>query len=120
MQEELLSYTHPMLFRINSTRNSPGDFQLVYRFRNGYGASVIRNGSSYTSEREYELAVLRFNSEAEGDWDICYETHITNDVLGHLEPCHVRSVLDQVGDLPPDAKALPGAHLDGMVHNDSP
>lgn len=116
MHRQVLNYTHPMLLRIN-TPKAPywrsGGFQAVYRFRNGYGASVVQHKSSYGGDMgKYELAVARWNSSEDDDWSIYYGTSITNDVLGHLEPKHVHDILNQLGDLPPDAEALAGAIFD--------
>lgn len=56
-----------------------GGTQEVHRFDNDYGASVIRGGSyAYGG---LELAVLKFEGEG---YDLCYDTPITDDVLGHL------------------------------------
>ena len=76
-------------------------------FDNGYGVSVVRykgpytpNGgySSYTSnEDEWELAVIKGK---EDDWDLCYDTHITDDVIGHLSEGEVNWVMIQVQELP--------------------
>ena len=104
-----------MLLKVTHTKNRPGDIQFIYRFRNGYGASVIQNGTSYGSNgAPWELAVIRFNSAGEHDWDICYTTPITYDVLGHLGVDEVFTYLNQVGELPADAQALPGAIFEGM------
>ena len=104
-----------MLLKVIPTRDKPGDYQLVYRFRNGYGASVVQNGTSYGGDGNFwELAVLRFMGPEDNSWGLCYDTPITDDVVGHLEPAEVVSYLQRVGDLPPDAMALPGAMLDGM------
>ncbi len=109
------SYTHPMLLKVTPTKNRPGDVQFVYRFRNGYGASVVQNSISQPyGAALWELAVIRFNSAGEHDWDICYTTPITYDVLGHLGPDEVFTHLNQVGDLPADAQALPGAIFEWM------
>ena len=115
MTQLLNSYTHPMLLKVIPTRNRPGDTQLIYRFRNGYGASVVQNGTSYGADGKlWELAVIRFENAADNSWDLCYTTPITNDVMGYLDPEDVITYLNRVGDLPPDAQALPGAMLDGM------
>lgn len=50
-----------------------GGIQAVWRFDNGYGASVISHRYSYG----IELAVLK------GD-DITYDTPITDDIIGHI------------------------------------
>ncbi|NCA14362.1 MAG: hypothetical protein EBS89_09555 [Proteobacteria bacterium] len=70
------------------------DYQKIYRFSNGYGASVVRNRMSYGAEKGlYELAVLK------GD-DLCYSTPITHDVLGWLDVKSVRKILSDIRDLP--------------------
>jgi hypothetical protein len=73
-------------------------------FDNGYGLSVVRfknpkseTYSSYTSnDNEWEVAVIYGN---EKDWDISYNTHITNDVLGYLTEGEVDWVMLQVQEL---------------------
>ncbi len=75
-------------------------------FENGYGVSVVRykgkytpNGgySSYTSnENEWEVAIIYGNEEG---WEISYNTHITDDVLGHLTEGEVDWVMIQVQEL---------------------
>lgn len=121
MNVTMLCYKHPMLLRVTPTRNRPGDTQLIYRFRNGYGASVVQNGTSYGSNAApWELAVIRYSSEHDNDWELCYSTPITDDVVGHLEAAEVFEYLNQVGSLPPDAQALPGAQLDFSVHISAP
>lgn len=75
-------------------------------FENGYGVSVVRykgsynpNGkySSYTSnDNEWEVAVIYGN---EKNWEISYNTDITNDVLGHLTEGEVDWVMLQVQQL---------------------
>jgi len=61
------------------TNEHYGGVQRVYKFSNGYGASVIRHKGSYGySKGLWELAVL----DEFGELD--YTTPITNDVLGHL------------------------------------
>jgi len=77
--------------------------QRTYKFKNGYGASVVRfkilnSYSSYTdNEREWELAVLKFNKN--GDWYLTYETPITNDVIGHLKKNNVENILQKINKL---------------------
>lgn len=52
--------------------------QAKVMFANGYGASVITGYGAYGNiDAPYELAVLK------GD-GLCYDTPITDDVLGHL------------------------------------
>ncbi len=76
-------------------------------FQNGYGVSVVRfttpfgsgpfgSGSYGSEEVLYELAVIKGTEE---DWNICYDTYITSDVLGHLTTEEVEVLLSQVENL---------------------
>ena len=69
--------------------------QVVYKFENGYGASVVCHEFSYGGDEGLkELAVIKFY---EGDkWHLCYETEITDDVLGHLTDEDVADLLVQI------------------------
>ena len=83
------------------------------RFMNGYGASVIQSSMSYGgSSGLLEIAVLRYLGQKNDEFELCYDTHITSDVLGHLSQDHACAILDQIAELPPDARALAGARLD--------
>ena len=74
-----------------------GGFQRVYRMPNDYGASVLQSSVSYgNAEGLYELAVIKFNSEDPEDWDIDYDTPITDDVLGWLTEEDVQRYLHQI------------------------
>ena len=54
--------------------------QVIYRFPNDYGASVV-NGSILHSFSFYvELAVIRFSSEDNEEFNLTYETPITTDI----------------------------------------
>lgn len=74
-------------------------------FPNGYGVSVVRfkmpfsrGYGSYTSnEEEWEVAILKGNKD---EWDLCYDTEITNDVMGHLTEGEVNWVMLKVQELP--------------------
>lgn len=82
---------HPA--RIQSARTN----QLLYKFANGYGASVITGGYG-SSNCPYELAVVKFDPE--NNWDLCYDTEITSDVLGWLTTNEVLDLLNRIEDLP--------------------
>lgn len=68
--------------------------QTIYKFPNGYGASVIKLNYIYFG---IEIAVLRFDEN--GNWDIDYSTPITNDVIGGLNRKERDYVLQQIFDL---------------------
>ena len=62
-------------------------------FDNGYGASVVKTPYTYGGDKGlYELAVIR-NDE------LCYDTPITNDVIGYLRPEDVTDVLAKIQQL---------------------
>jgi len=71
-------------------------------FDNGYGVSVVRfkindRYSSYTNnEDEWELAIL-FGNEKE--WELTYNTPITNDVIGWISEDEVTDIMRQVQEL---------------------
>lgn len=53
--------------------------QAVFKFDNGYGASVIHGRGTYG----VELAVLIF--DADGSYDLTHDTPVTGDVIGWIE-----------------------------------
>lgn len=63
--------------------------QRLYRFDNGYGASVVQSSMSYGTE----LAVIKWDGE---DWDLCYDTEITDDVIGWLTDEMLADLLDRI------------------------
>jgi len=71
--------------------------QTIHRFDNGYGASVIEHSFS----RGREMAVVKFIGPDIEDFDLCYTTPITHDVLGHLSPADVEMYLKRIEALPP-------------------
>jgi hypothetical protein len=72
--------------------------QYVFRFDNNYGASVVKHGISYGHEEDlWELAVLRLCTD--GKYHLCYDTEITDDVIGHLTDEEVRTYLGKIKEL---------------------
>lgn len=62
-------------------------------FDNGYGASVVQSPHSYGGDDDlYELAILKNNY-------ICYDTPITNDVIGYLSEEKVTDYLHKIQEL---------------------
>ncbi|MDP9651918.1 hypothetical protein [Paraburkholderia caledonica] len=75
-------------------RDLNGGTQKLYRFDNGFGASVVQHSFSYGSEYgQWELAVIKFEDD---DWHLTYDTEVTDDVIGRLDWPEVESYLDQI------------------------
>lgn len=75
-------------------RATVGGQRAVVNYDNGYQASVITGGWAYSTEDEpYEIAVMC-------NYDLCYDTHITNDILGYLTEEAANEVLQQIAALP--------------------
>ena len=75
-----------------------GNLQWLYRFGNGYGASVVQGPYSYGGpDGLYDLAVIKFDGS--GEWDLTYETPVTDDVLGHLTVDDVAAALAGIAAL---------------------
>jgi len=77
-----------------------GGVQKLFRFPNGYGASVVQFPYSYGGDSGlWELAVIRYSGEGEDAFSLAYDTPITDGVLGHLSEQDVDALLDQVAAL---------------------
>jgi len=62
-------------------------------FDNGFGVSVVTGESAYSSESSpYEIAILHNDS-------LTYDTHITDDVIGHQTESDVTKVMGKVQKL---------------------
>ena len=71
----------------------PGGIQAVIHFENGYGASVIKHPRSYGGpDGLFEIAVLK-------DGQLCYDTPITDDVIGWCDDNKVEEVLNSIKNL---------------------
>ena len=69
--------------------------QRIFKFENGYGASVVKHEHSYGNEDDlWELAVIVFN--ANGGWEITYNTSVTGDVVGWLSNKEVQEYLEKI------------------------
>ena len=71
------------------------DFGITSRteFDNGYEISVVKSPYTYGGDKGlYELAVFK-------DGDICYDTPITDDVIGYLRPEDVTDVMAKIQQL---------------------
>jgi hypothetical protein len=75
-------------------------FQGIIFFPGGYGLSVVRfkhpystRHSSYTDDKTWEVAILKGTKD---QWDICYETEITNDVLSYQTEEDINRIIKHV------------------------
>ena len=69
----------------------------VFKFDNGYGASVIKHIGSFGYQDDlWELAVIMFDGD---DWDLCYTTEISNDVIGWQTDEDIRVLLERIQSL---------------------
>jgi hypothetical protein len=74
------------------TQPCMGGTQKLFKFANGYGASVIRHEFTYGGTNgRWELAVLSGKSQV-----IDYSTPITSDVLGWLTWPEVQKTLRKI------------------------
>jgi hypothetical protein len=69
-------------------------YHKIYRFDNGYGASVVSHSMSYGGKDGlFEVAVLDNNGE------ITYNTPITGDVVGFLDFDGVADIINKIKSL---------------------
>lgn len=84
--------------------------QELYRFDNGFGASVVRHMHSYGGpDGFWELAVINWEKDK---WKFDYTTHITDDVLGYLTRARVGEILEEIQAL--DVDGCPPDDYDGQ------
>lgn len=74
--------------------------QARHDFPNGYGVSVVQGPTTYGgNEGLYELAVFH-------DGKLCYQSGITDDVLGWLNPSQITKLLDRIEKLEPKTNCV--------------
>lgn len=79
-----------------------GGVQTIVFFENGYGASVVQHDFSYGRDKGlFEIGVIAGDRD---EWHLCYDTEITDDVLGWQNNQDVEEVLRKIGDLPKRVK----------------
>ena len=77
-----------------------GRDHFVFRFENNYGASVVGGIGVYgDAERPWELAVIHFPEEDNNEYDLVYDTPITDDVVGYLTAEDVTELLSKIKSL---------------------
>ena len=81
-------------------RSKPQSFlnglQAILFFPNGYGISVVRNNLSLTTANTWEIAIIKGD---ENDYDLCFNTPITNNVIGYCSEEEVSNIMKQIQDL---------------------
>ena len=84
--------------QFNPHKNYPDTgVQAKHFFDNGSGVSVVSFPGSYGfRDGLYESAVLKGTEE---DWEICYDSVITDDVLGYQSEEEVEVLLHDVENL---------------------
>lgn len=91
MREAMIEIPHPA---------GKGGVQKLFRFPNGYGASVVQSPYSYGGDSGlWELAVIRYVEEDTDAFLLAYDTPITNDVIGYLDEQEVDALLEQIAAL---------------------
>jgi len=74
-----------------------GGVQAKHFFDNGYGISVVKFRGSYGYEQGlYESAVLKGTEEK---YEICYDSVITDDVLGYQSEEEVEVLLYEIENI---------------------
>lgn len=96
--EDYRKYRRPAIIEFSPDDKSVTSIQYIYRFPNGYGASVVKHSGSYGHVFDlWELAVTTWGDD--GD-HINYSTPITDDVIGNLTGAMVCDILDKIICLP--------------------
>lgn len=74
--------------------NYPDGIATRHFFPNGYGVSVVRFPGSYGYEQGlYEVAVIK---GIDDDFELCYDTPVTDDVMGHCDEVDVENIMKEV------------------------
>lgn len=103
-QDTFRRYRSPADIEYGIDRKTPIRCQYKYYFPNGYGASVVQYNSPFCCDTHYvkplgwELAVIMKN--ASGEWHLCYDTPITDDVIPYLTGEEVCKILEKIICLP--------------------
>lgn len=83
-------------------------YQRVYRFQNGYGASVVQGPDTFGGPKGlWELAVVRFEGDEFYEYVVDKTTSISNEVIGDLPEHEIEPLLIAIASL--RAGRLPSA-----------
>lgn len=78
-----------------------GRTQRIYRFDNGYGASVIQWNEGVVEENEpWEIAVIKYFGDGATDYRIDFGTEIADDLITGLSDGEVDGWLARIEKLP--------------------
>lgn len=87
---------------IVSQKDDEGSYwsdQVLYRFGNNYGASIIFHDGTYGFEQGLvELAVIRWDKNS-SDWSLVFDTEITDDVIGYLDEKEAAEIIEKIKEL---------------------
>ena len=88
--------THPILLDAKSQDTKEmlaNSKHAVMEFENGYGVSVLFGEQFYSNGVDtYEVGILK-------DGYLCYDTHLTDDVLGYQDEEEVAEIMRKVQEL---------------------
>lgn len=88
-------YEEYLLHFMRERRAGRGDMQYIFKFPNGYGASVIKAFGSYGYEQDFwEVAMIKFNDA--GVWELVGSNEIMDDVEGYCPDSRVRILLGYI------------------------
>ena len=83
---------------IKQETTAVGMNQRLFKFDNGFGASVIIGENSYGGkEGLFEIAVIKWTDNDE--YELTYDTNVTDDVMGYLTETEVQETLKHIEDL---------------------
>ncbi len=80
--------------KFKTHRDAMGGTQAHLVSDNGYGVSVITGSMFHTSEAATDEVAIKHGDE------LCYDTHITDDVLEYQTAAEVNEIMRQVEELP--------------------
>lgn len=84
---------------VHSGHNYSGDWQIIFKFPNGFGASVIQGKRSLGGDRGlWEVAVLDKDGEYTNDTPVTADTEMG--IFGYMDANEVQEVLEQIMELP--------------------
>lgn len=94
-----LKYDEKFQLYLHKKIKGEGSVQYLFRFENGYGASVVKHLGSYGRNQDlWELAVICW-PDAGDMFKLNYDTSITMDVVGWLKDDDVNSLLERISQL---------------------